>query len=344
MKSMVIVIAVLAASQAAPQGHGGIRFTQKEYNGLQQALGYRVPVGIYSANQVFSMVEEYPTDYIVLNLPGLSAGGGSGYASRSGIAQARTGALPADDEVADTFSEVAEEAVEAVEEAAEAAEVSINRNLLVQEAVLAMQEQQSAASGGDVVEGRSSSLPATDALNEMEIPSVPADVTGSSPVETAVRSTGLEATTATETETATETMATSAATVTEAATETEATTMMTDTSAQPAAAGLAVDAEEAAAAVQEVAAIADSVRTKRQETELTAVDDLSFALAGLGSLIGSNVGRYLDATFSANVDLIQGFENTGLLVLDQVEDRLRKRQERLNKLRAASSSSSSSNS
>lgn len=51
-------------------------------------------------------------------------------------------------------------------------------------------------------------------------------------------------------------------------------------------AGLAVDAEEAAAAVQEVAAIADSVRTKRQETELTAVDDLSFALAGLGSLIG----------------------------------------------------------
>lgn len=39
------------------------------------------------------------------------------------------GALPADDEVAETFSEVAEEAVEAVEEAAEeAAEVSINRS------------------------------------------------------------------------------------------------------------------------------------------------------------------------------------------------------------------------
>jgi len=33
------------------------------------------------------------------------------------------------------------------------------------------------------------------------------------------------------------------------------------------------------------------------------------------------VGRYLDATFSANVDLIEGFENTGLLVLDQVEER-----------------------
>nr|XP_027228087.1 uncharacterized protein LOC113820015 isoform X3 [Penaeus vannamei] len=266
MKSLVILIAVLAASEAAPQGHGGIRFTQKEYNGLQQALGYRVPVGIYSANQVFSMVEEYPTDYIVLNLPGLSAGGGSGYASRSGVAQARTGALPADDEVAETFSEVAEEAVEAVEEAAEeAAEVSINRNLLVQEAVLAMQEQQSAASAGDLVESRSSS-------------------------------------------------------------------------------GLAADVDEAVAAVQDVAAVADSVRTKRQETELTAADELSFALAGLGSLIGSNVGRYLDATFSANVDLIQGFENTGLLVLDQVDERLQRRQERLNKLRAASSSSSSSNS
>ncbi|ROT79631.1 hypothetical protein C7M84_001646 [Penaeus vannamei] len=178
MKSLVILIAVLAASEAAPQGHGGIRFTQKEYNGLQQALGYRVPVGIYSANQVFSMVEEYPTDYIVLNLPGLSAGGGSGYASRSGVAQARTGALPADDEVAETFSEVAEEAVEAVEEAAEeAAEVSINRT------------------------------------------------------------------------------------------------------------GLAADVDEAVAAVQDVAAVADSVRTKRQETELTAADELSFALAGLGSLI-----------------------------------------------------------
>nr|XP_027228075.1 uncharacterized protein LOC113820015 isoform X2 [Penaeus vannamei] len=289
MKSLVILIAVLAASEAAPQGHGGIRFTQKEYNGLQQALGYRVPVGIYSANQVFSMVEEYPTDYIVLNLPGLSAGGGSGYASRSGVAQARTGALPADDEVAETFSEVAEEAVEAVEEAAEeAAEVSINRNLLVQEAVLAMQEQQSAASAGDLVESRSSSLPAADALNsETEIPSVAAVDTASAPVETAVRSTGVEApaapSTATETETAPETMATSAATVTEAATESEATA--TDTAVQPAAAGLAADVDEAVAAVQDVAAVADSVRTKRQETELTAADELSFALAGLGSLI-----------------------------------------------------------
>ncbi|XP_042887099.1 prophage side tail fiber protein homolog StfR-like isoform X1 [Penaeus japonicus] len=333
MNSLVIVAAVLAATHAAPQGHGGIRFTQKEYNGLQQALGYRVPVGIYSANQVFSMVEEYPTDYVVLNLPGLSAGGGgSGYSSRSGVAQARTGALPADDEVAETFSEVVEEAVEAVEEAAEeAAEVAVNRNLLVQEAVLAMQEQQTAASGGAVVESRSSSSPALN--DETAAPSIPASPTA----ETAVRSAGSPAanveTAEAVTEAAAETTATAAAT-TEAATESGATAMVNDTAAQPAAAGLAADAED-------VAAAAESARTKRQDSDLTAAEELSFAFAGLGSLVGSNVGRYLDATFSANADLIQGFENTGLLILDQVEDRLRKRQERINKLRASSSSSNS---
>ncbi|XP_042887102.1 uncharacterized protein LOC122262936 isoform X2 [Penaeus japonicus] len=294
MNSLVIVAAVLAATHAAPQGHGGIRFTQKEYNGLQQALGYRVPVGIYSANQVFSMVEEYPTDYVVLNLPGLSAGGGgSGYSSRSGVAQAR--------------------------------------NLLVQEAVLAMQEQQTAASGGAVVESRSSSSPALN--DETAAPSIPASPTA----ETAVRSAGSPAanveTAEAVTEAAAETTATAAAT-TEAATESGATAMVNDTAAQPAAAGLAADAED-------VAAAAESARTKRQDSDLTAAEELSFAFAGLGSLVGSNVGRYLDATFSANADLIQGFENTGLLILDQVEDRLRKRQERINKLRASSSSSNS---
>lgn len=71
-------------------------------------------------------------------------------------------------------------------------------------------------------------------------------------------------------------------------------------------AGLAADVDEAVAAVQDVAAVADSVRTKRQETELTAADELSFALAGLGSLIGkaprswSDLSRHLHQAADAS--------------------------------------------
>lgn len=86
-----------------------------------------------------------------------------------------------------------------------------------------------------------------------------------------------------------------------------------------------------AAVAEELAdeAADDIVRRKRQDDDdddddifgsITTADRVSFALSGLGTILGINLGRWLDTTHEANVKLIDGMENVGTIVLDQVDN------------------------
>ncbi|KAK8380095.1 hypothetical protein O3P69_016619 [Scylla paramamosain] len=65
---VVVVLALLGAVSAAPQ----LWLSEKSHLGLEQALGGRVPVGVYSANKIYKGYEGEGSDVIVLNIPGLS--------------------------------------------------------------------------------------------------------------------------------------------------------------------------------------------------------------------------------------------------------------------------------
>nr|XP_053634883.1 uncharacterized protein LOC128690293 isoform X2 [Cherax quadricarinatus] len=68
MKTILMLVVTVALAHPAPQH----RLTGKAYVGLSQALGGRIPVGIYSADRIFHAYENHDNDVVVLNFPGLS--------------------------------------------------------------------------------------------------------------------------------------------------------------------------------------------------------------------------------------------------------------------------------
>nr|XP_045595832.1 POU domain, class 4, transcription factor 1-like [Procambarus clarkii] len=324
MKLLFLLVATGVLAHPAPQH----KLSGKAYVGLSQALGGRIPVGIYSAKRIFHGYENHDNDVVYLNLPGLSSAVGGGFAGDAGALGGgglKGGALGGGALGGGALGGGALGG--AVGKKGEALGSLVGGGLSHAAGAIGAAVGSGAVAGGDAL-GAPIGKGLAHGANGLGGGAFDAgDALGAAVGSGVSHGVGALAASFGGSEWGMRHLkrrhpalmsATNLHEIRESGRRVRPHRLISRRFFHEAGA-LAEQLGEGAGAA--LGSLSQTLfRSKRQDSEQSNANQISFALSGLGTLFGGNLGRWLDSTFDANVKFINGMENVGTIVLDQVDD------------------------